>query len=89
MPLADERTHPEAFYAGLRLVAMDGSTFELAVVARLNPVRFIKQKPGDKRPAMPIGQALTRMTAAAKGFKLDSVSNSDLAWVAVGAGASE
>ena len=59
------------------------------VVARLNPVRFIKQKPGDKRPTMPIGQALTRMTAAAKGFKLDSVSNSDLAWVAVGASSAE
>jgi hypothetical protein len=26
------------------------------------------------------------MTAAAKGFKLESVSNADLAWVAVGAG---
>jgi ParB family chromosome partitioning protein len=59
------------------------------VVARINPVRFIKQKPGEKRPAMPFGQALTRMLAAAKGFKLESVSNSDLAWVAVGAGASE
>jgi ParB family chromosome partitioning protein len=59
------------------------------VVARINPVRFIKRKAGDTRPAMPIGQALTRMTAAAKTFKLDSVSNSDLAWVAVGAGASE
>jgi len=59
------------------------------VVARINPVRFIKQKPGEKRPAMPIGQALTRMLASAKAFKLDSVSNSDLAWVAVGAGASE
>jgi len=59
------------------------------VVARINPVRFIKQKAGDARPAMPIGQALTRMTAAAKTFKLDSVSNTDLAWVAVGAGASE
>jgi hypothetical protein len=35
---------------------------------------------------MPIGPALTRMTAAAKGFKLESVSNADLAWVAVGAG---
>jgi ParB family chromosome partitioning protein len=56
------------------------------VVARINPVRFIKQKPGDKKPAMPIGAALTRMLAAAKGFKLDSVSNADLAWVAVGAG---
>ena len=29
VPLADERQHPEAFYAGLRLVAMDGSTFEV------------------------------------------------------------
>ncbi len=56
------------------------------VVARINPVRFIKQKAGDKRPAMPIGQALTRMLASAKSFKVESVSNSDLAWVAVGAG---
>jgi ParB family chromosome partitioning protein len=59
------------------------------VVARINPVRFHKQKKGDKAPAMPIGQALTRMTAAAKGFKFESVSNADLAWVAVGAGASD
>jgi hypothetical protein len=29
VPLAQARTHPEAFYAGLRLVAIDGSTFEL------------------------------------------------------------
>lgn len=29
MPLADERLHPEAFYRGLRLVAVDGSNFEL------------------------------------------------------------
>ena len=29
VPLADERTHPEAFYAGRRLVAIDGSCFEL------------------------------------------------------------
>ena len=55
------------------------------VVARINPVRFIKQARGVSKPAMPIGQALTRMTAAAKGFKLESVSNADLAWVAVGA----
>ena len=27
--LADERVHPEAFFAGLRLVAMDGSTLEV------------------------------------------------------------
>jgi hypothetical protein len=29
VPMADERFHPEAFYCGMRLVAMDGSNFEL------------------------------------------------------------
>ena len=57
------------------------------VVARINPVRFHKVKKGDTQPPMPLAQALTRMAASAKTFKLESVSNSDLAWVAVGAGA--
>lgn len=56
------------------------------LVARINPVRFHKAKKGDTAPPMPLAQALTRMAAAAKTFKLESVSNSDLAWVAVGAG---
>ena len=59
------------------------------VVARINPVRFHKVKKGDAKPPMPLAQALTRMAAAAKNFKVDSVSNADLAWVAVGAGAQE
>ena len=59
------------------------------VVARINPVRFHKAKKGDTKPPMPLAQALTRLAAAAKGFKLESVSNSDLAWVAVGAGSAE
>jgi ParB family transcriptional regulator, chromosome partitioning protein len=59
------------------------------VVARINPVRFHKAKKGDTKPPMPIAQALTRMAAAAKNFKVESVSNADLAWVAVGAGAQE
>jgi ParB family chromosome partitioning protein len=59
------------------------------VVARINPVRFHKVKKGDTKPAMPLAQALTRMAAAAKNFKIDSVSNADLAWVAVGAGAQD
>ncbi len=59
------------------------------VVARINPVRFHKIKKGDTKPPMPLAQALTRMAAAAKGFKLESVSNADLAWVAVGAGSAE
>jgi ParB family chromosome partitioning protein len=57
------------------------------VVARINPVRFHKVKKGDTKPPMPLGQALTRMAAAARTFKVESVSNADLAWVAVGAAA--
>ncbi len=57
------------------------------VVARINPVRFHKAKKGDTKPPMPLAQALTRMAASARAFKLDSVSNADLAWVAVGASA--
>jgi ParB family transcriptional regulator, chromosome partitioning protein len=56
------------------------------VVARINPVRFHKTKKGDTSAPMPLGAALTRMAAAARSFNLGSVSNSDLAWVAVGAG---
>lgn len=59
------------------------------VVARINPVRFHKSKKGDATPPMPLAQALTRMAAAVKNFKVDSVSSADLAWVAVGAGAAE
>jgi len=59
------------------------------VVARINPVRFHKVKKGDTQPPMPLAQALTRMAGAAKSFNVGSVSNADLAWVAVGAGAQE
>jgi ParB family chromosome partitioning protein len=56
------------------------------VVARINPVRFHKVKKGASAPAMPIAQALTRMTAAAGKFDVGSVTNADLAWVAAIAG---
>ena len=36
------------------------------VVARINPVRFHRLKPGDRKPAMPVLQAMTRMAAAAR-----------------------
>jgi ParB family transcriptional regulator, chromosome partitioning protein len=55
------------------------------VVARINPVRFHKVKAGDKKPVMPIAQALLRMVAAAKKFDLAKVNLSDLAFVAAGA----
>jgi ParB family transcriptional regulator, chromosome partitioning protein len=59
------------------------------VVARINPVRFHKPKKGATAPPMPLAQALTRMAAAARSFRIESVSNSELAWVAVGAGGAE
>ncbi len=59
------------------------------VVARINPVRFHKAKPGDKKPAMPIAQALLRMLSSAKKFDLNKVNMSDLAFVAAGAESAE
>lgn len=55
------------------------------VVARINPVRFHRLKPGERKPAMPVLQAMTRMAAAAREFDLAKVSLSDLAFVAAGA----
>lgn len=52
------------------------------VVARINPVRFVKQKKGDTAPPMPIGQALVRMAASAKKFDAGAVRERDLALVA-------
>jgi ParB family transcriptional regulator, chromosome partitioning protein len=59
------------------------------VVARINPVRFHKVKPGDRKPVMPIAQALLRMLAAARKFDLSKVNMSDLAFVAAGAESAE
>jgi ParB family chromosome partitioning protein len=72
--------------AGLQARGFKSPYLRNYVVARINPVRFHAHKRGESDPVMPIGQALTRMTAAARAFKLESVSNADLAWVAVGAG---
>ena len=81
MPLAQALTRMAAAARGFKSPYLRNY-----VVARINPVRFHKMKKGDTKPPMPIAQALMRMTAAVKGFKVESVSNADLAWVAVGAG---
>jgi ParB family transcriptional regulator, chromosome partitioning protein len=52
------------------------------VVARINPVRFHRQKKGENKPPMPIASALTRMAAAAKKFNIGSVKPGELAIVA-------
>ena len=51
-------------------------------VARINPVRFHRTKPGDRKPPMPIAEALTRMSAAARRFDAKTVKPGDLALVA-------
>jgi ParB family chromosome partitioning protein len=68
--------------AGLQQRGFKSPYLRAYVVARINPVRFHKLKKGDTQPVMPIGAALTRMLAAAKQFKLDSVKSADLALVA-------
>jgi ParB family chromosome partitioning protein len=81
--------------AGLQARGFKSPYLRNYVVARINPVRFYKAKTGqqaktgESKPPMPLAQALTRMAAAARAFKLESVSNADLAWVAVGADAQE
>ena len=82
-------SHVKRLIAALQARGFKSPYLRNYVVARINPVRFHKAKKGDTKPPMPLAQALTRMVAAARTFKLDSVSNSDLAWVAVGAGAQE
>lgn len=59
------------------------------VVARINPVRFMKVKKGATTPIMQMNAALTRMAAAAAKFDVGSVSTSDLGWMAAGAEAEE
>jgi len=73
--------------AGLQARGFKSPYLRNYVVARINPVRFHKAKKGDSKPPMPMAQALVRRAAAARGFNLGSVSNADLAWVAVGAAA--
>ena len=56
------------------------------VAARINPVRFHRQKKGDTTPPMSLRAALTRMAAAARKFDIDSVRAGELALVAAVSG---
>jgi ParB family chromosome partitioning protein len=81
--------HVKRIMAALEAKGFKSPYLRNYVAARINPVRFHKAKKGDTKPPMPLAQALTRMAAAAKSFKLESVSNRDLAWVAAGAASVE
>src|SRR5262249_49694229 len=43
------------------------------VVARVNPVRWSREKPGSDKPPMPLGEALTRMARTIRDFDVGSV----------------
>ena len=59
------------------------------IVARINPVRWERTKPGATAPAMALNAALIRMSTAAKRFDPASVKFGDLALVAALAGDEE
>jgi ParB family chromosome partitioning protein len=82
-------TQVKKIIANLQVRGFKSPYLRSYVVARINPVRFHKPSKGGDKPPMPLAQALTRMAAAARSFKLESVSNSDIAWIAVGAGNAE
>ena len=67
---------------GLQARGFQSPYLRTFVVARINPVRFVKPKKGDTAPPMPIGAALVRMAASAKKFDPTSVRERDLALVA-------
>ncbi len=52
------------------------------IVARINLVRFHRAKKGDMAPVMTLAAGLTRMAAAARSFKIESVRQGDWALVA-------
>ncbi len=56
------------------------------VVARINPVRFVKLKKSETGPAMAIGAALTRMAASARKFDPAAVRERDLQLAAAASG---
>jgi len=59
------------------------------VVARINPVRFVRAKKGEQGPVMPMGAALTRMAASARKLDPAKVRESEVALVAAASGGSE
>jgi ParB family chromosome partitioning protein len=68
--------------AELRVRGFQSPYLRTLVVARINPVRFAKTRPGDATPPMEMHAALTRMLAAAKRFDARAVRPQDLALVA-------
>lgn len=59
------------------------------VVARVNPVRFVRAKKGDTAAPMRMGAALTRMAASARKFDIEKVREGEVALVVAASGGGE
>jgi ParB family chromosome partitioning protein len=59
------------------------------VVARINPVRFVRPRKGKRGPVMEIAAALTRMAGAARKFDVESASVGELSIVGAVVGEGE
>jgi ParB family chromosome partitioning protein len=70
---------------GLEARGMKSPYLRNYVVARINPVRFERVKPGE-RSKTPVAAALTKMLASAKKFDFASVRDRDVALVAAASG---
>jgi len=84
--IAEIDTEVKRIIAALQAKGFQSPYLRNYIVARINPMRFHRAKKNETAPPMAIGEALTRMTAAAKKFDLKSVSLGDLALVAAVAG---
>jgi ParB family chromosome partitioning protein len=81
--IADIDTHVTAIVGRLQARGFRSPYLRTFVVARVNPVRWIKvDASADGRPSMPLGAALTRMARSIRQFDVDAVKPSELAMIA-------
>ena len=80
--IADIDRRVSAVVARLQARGFRSPHLRAYVVARVNPVRWTREKPGSDKPPMPLGEALTRMGRSIRDFDVASVKASELAMLA-------
>ncbi len=82
-------THVKRIIAALQAKGFKSPYLRNYVVARINPSGSTRRKKATRSRRCRSPRRSRAWAAAARTFKTESVSSSDLAWVAVGAGSSE
>jgi ParB family chromosome partitioning protein len=80
--IADIDRHVGAIVEQLKARGFRSPYLRAYVVARVNPVRWSREKPDSDKPPMPLGEALTRMGRSIRDFDVGSVKSSELAMLA-------